>query len=474
MDRKVLALIVVALGGGALLAMSANGASAPKAAAAPAAQPAPQVQPIAAAIPAGGYPSYMPMQGLKRPAVKMFVKCEASRRAGKEVYAGTSAQSIGGRAEGGYEIIFEATDSAGKPCVYPFYPWLPQATGSLHNTQYILRSSVPGQQVTFRTPDQWATINFRLSDFGRNRVHFEISDIALDFPGAVQPMGALHLETFGGQAPGLFTAVIRRVKVFGGKNGLFVPGGQTMLYVEDSEFNGNVGTNVDQEHTTYINWILVSHLRNSVWRGQRGWENVASGHQLKDKSYLRVYENITVTNTPNGSAPSAMALMDISAMGFTWANNVTLKRLAPAQAPRDALVDLRSEILYGKPEMYPWNPLVDNSWRMPANPLTVLDKIYLSVFFNTKAESFRAEPFLFAVRPQGNALKPGSWFITGNELTTKVQQREVSLAFNTTTRTGRVYSGEGWTYLNPALPQQSVWVTDRDAFIRHALALIGR
>ena len=317
--RCLVLLTLAALGGAAALAMAPRGGTAPEG---PASSPIQPIAPQPSAV--NSYPFYMPMQGLKRPAVKLYVKCDASRRAGKEVYAGASAQAIGGRAEGGYEITFEATDSAGNACVYPFYPWLPQVVGSLHNTQDILRSSVPGQQVTFRTGDQWATINLRLFDFGQQRVHFEMSDIALDFPGAVQPKGGLHLETFGGQAPGLFTAVIRRSKVFGGKNGLFVPGGQTMLYIEDSEFLGNVGSNVDQEHTSYINGILVSHLRNSVWRGQRGWQDVASGHQLKDKAYLRVYENVTVTNTPNGAAPSAMPLVDISAMGFTWANNLTL------------------------------------------------------------------------------------------------------------------------------------------------------
>lgn len=473
--QRTFALSLAALGGLAMAALAmAQGKPAPRLSAQEAVSAVSPIQPAAAPIPTGGYPFYMPMQGLKRPAVKLFVKCDASRRAGKEVYAGASAQSIGGRAEGGYEITFEATDSAGNACIYPFYPWLPQVVGSLDRTQYILRSSVPGKQVTFRTGDQWATIDLRLFDFGRQRIHFEMTDIALDFPGAVQPKGGLQLEAFGGQAPGLFTAVIRRSKVFGGKNGLFVPGGQTMLYVEDSEFNGNVGSNVDQEHTTYINGILVSHLRNSVWRGQRGWADVASGHQLKDKAYLRVYENVTVTNTPNGSAPSAMPLVDISAMGFTWTNNLHLKRLASAQAPREALVDLRSEILYGAPGTYPWNPLVDGSWRMPANPLSVLDKVYLSVFFNTQVESFRSEPYLFALRPQGAGLNPGSTMINGNELTTKAQQREVSLAFGTSGRMARVYGKDGWTFTNPVLPAGAQWVTDRDQFIRHALGLIGR
>lgn len=468
MTLKTFTLILAAAGGAAALAMAPRGAGPAEG---PASSP---IQPIAAMMAQGGYPFYMPMQGLKRPAVKLLVKCEASRSAGREIFSGPSAQSIGGRAEGGYEIVYEAADSQGKPCVYPFYPWLPQVVGSIDRTQYILRSSVPGTQITFRTNDPWATINLRLFDFGRQRVHFELHDVALDFPGAVQSKGGLHLEVFGGQAPGLFTAVIRRSKVFGGKNGLFIPGGQTMLYVEDSEFSGNVGDNVDQEHTTYINGILVSHLKNSVWRGQRGWKDVASGHQLKDKAYLRVYEGVTVTNTPNGSAPSAMPLADISAMGFTWSNNLTIRRLAPAQSARESLIDLRSEILYGAPGLYPWNPLVDGKWQMPAQPLAHLDKVYLSVFFNTRVESFRDEPFVFALRPQGTGLDPGGSMINGNERTTPAQQREVSLAFNTRGRFTRTYGKPGWTFVNPALPAGAMWVSDRDAFIRHALKLIGR
>jgi hypothetical protein len=412
----------------------------------------------------------MPMQGLRRPAVKLFVKCDASRAAGHEVYAGRGA----GQADGGFDLTYEAADSAGRPCVYPFIPALPQIVGNLQGTQYLLHSSVPGQRVTFRHPDQWAGIDLKLGDFGRQRVHFEMSDVELDFPGAVQMKGALHLEGYGGTGPGLFTAVIRRSKIFGAKNALFVPGGQTMLYIEDSELAGNVGTNVDQEHTTYINGILVSHFRNSVWHGQRGWADQASGHQLKDKAYLRVYENVTVANTPNGGPPSAMPLVDISAFGFTWANGLRLKRLAPAQTVRDTLVDLRTEIVYGAPGTYPWPVMADPAWRMPAAPLGALDKVYLSVFLNTAVDSFRTEPYVFALRPQGTNLVPGGNVVEGNSRTSRSQQRMVSLAFHTTGRIARVYSNEGWTYTDPQLPPGAGWIMDRDAFIRHALGLIGR
>ncbi|WP_157083306.1 hypothetical protein [Novosphingobium lentum] len=472
--RYLLALAVPVLLGPSGQAQPSPG---PVAAPVRSAQPVDQAPPApraAANAPGTGYPFYMPMAGLRPPAVKLFIKCDASRAARREVYAGRDGASLYGRAEGGYEFVFEAVDGDGHPCVYPFAPWLPQIVGPLQGTQYIIRSSIPGRRITFRTSDQWATIDLRVFDFGRQRVHFELRDVELDFPGAIQPMGALHLEAFGGTPPGLFTAVVRRSKLYGGKNALFVPGGQTMLYVEDSEIAGNVGTNVDQEHGTYINGTLVSHFRNSSWQGQQAWKDIASGHQLKDKAYLRIYENVTVSNRPKTSAPSAMPLIDASAFGFTWADNLRLQRLAPAQAPRDGLVDLRTEIVYGAPSNYPWNVLADGSWRMPAAPLAALDKIYLSVFLNTSVESFRTEPFVFALRSQGTNLAPGTVTVEGNDRTSRGQQRMVALAFHTTGRVNRVFSGEGWTFTDPQLPADARWVTDRDAFIRHALGLIGR
>lgn len=420
------------------------------------------------------YPFYMPMQGLRAPAVTLRIRCDASRAAGREVYAGQAAESLYGRVEGGYEFIYEALDSAGQPCVYPFAPWMPQITGATQGTQYIFRSSVPGVPVTFRTDDAWATINLRMFDLGAQRIHFEMRDIALDFPGAGQVKGAVHLEVLGVTRPGLVTAVIRRAKIFGGKNALFVPGGETMVYIEDSEIRGNVGDNVDQEHSTYINGILVSHLRNSVWYGQKGWVDVASGHQLKDKAYLRVYEDVTVANLPGATVPSAMPPVDISAFGFTWSNNLRVKRVSPAQAPRDALVDLRTEIVYGAPQNYPWNIMVSPDWRMPASPLGALDQVYLSVFQNTVVESFRTEPYVFRLGQQGLGVEPGTPTVIGNALSTKAQQRMVSLAFNTRGSLRKAYSPEGWTFADPQLPADAQWVVDRDAFIRHALGLIGR
>ncbi|MCC6926437.1 hypothetical protein [Novosphingobium sp.] len=474
MKRRIVLLTLAAMGGAAAAWAAGQGGAQVRAAPAPAA-PVATIQPVAPPpAAANAYPFYMPMQGLRRPAERLFVKCDASRAAGREVWQGRDGASLGGRAEGGFEIVYEAKDRSGNPCVYPFYPWVPQIAGSAHTAQYILRSSIPGQRVAFRSGDQWATVTLRLLGIANQRVHFEMSDIELDFPNAIQPKGAVHLEAFEGAPPGLFTAVIRRSKIFGGKNALFVPGGQTMLYVEDSEFTGNVGTNVDQEHATYINGILVSHLRNSVWRGQRGWADQASGHQLKDKAYLRIYENVTVANTPNGAPPSAMPPLDISSFGFTWSNGLNIKRLMPAQAVRDTLVDLRAEIMYGQPGLYPWNLMVDPRWRMPAAPLTALDQVYLSVFFNTSVDSYRTEPYVFALRPQGTNFEPGGTVVEGGDRTTRAQQRMVSLAFNTRGRFARVYSKEGWTFTDPQLPAGSQWVADRDAFIRHALGLIGR
>ena len=436
--------------------------------------PVASAEPSALAAHDATYPFYMPMKALAKPAIRLFITCEASRRAGKEVYVGADAASLYGRATGGFEFVYEATDRAGHACVYPFSPWIPQIAGPLQGTQYILRSSVPGHRVIFRNGGEWATIDLRLFDIGRQRMHFEMRDIDLDFPGAVQPMGALHLEAFGGTSPGLFTAVIRRCRIYGGKNAVFVPGGQTMLFVEDSTIAGNVGGNADQEHTTYINGTLVTHLRNSSWAGQHAWSNVASGHQLKDKAYLRIYENVTVSNRPVGTPASAMPLIDASAFGFTWANNLHLVRQAPLQAPRDALVDLRTEMRYGAAANYPWSVLAGPGWRMPPDPLAALDKLYLSVFLNTSIDSFRTEPYVFALRNQGTAFEPGTDHIAGNDTAPRAWQRAVSIAFHTTGRVGHAYSRDGWTFSDPKLPRQSEWIIDRDAFIRHALGLIGR
>ena len=435
--------------------------------------PAPQ-SPAEFAAHDQSYPFYMPMQGLRRPANRFFVKCDASQAAGREVYQGNDAASLYGRAEGGFEYVYEARDRTGRPCVYPFAPTLPNIIGNLDGTQYIFRSSIPGERVTFRTGNEWAALPMRALEMGRNRIHFEMRDIELDFPGAIQPMGALHLETYGGAPPGLFTAVVRRSKIFGGKNAIFAPGGETMLYIEDSEIAGNVGTNADQEHGTYINGTLVSHFRNVHWQGQQGWSNVASGHQLKDKAYLRIYENVTVSNAPGRGSPSAMPLIDASSFGFTWANGLSIERVPMPQEPREGLVDLRSEILYGNPQHYPWPVIATADWRMPPDALKALDQVYLSVFFNTNVRSFRNEPFVFAQRPWGRGFEPGTATVVGEGFTTRAEQRAVSLAFGTRGTFGKVYSPDGWTFVNPRLSDEMLWVADRDAFIRHALGLIGR
>jgi len=166
---------------------------------------------------------------------------------------------------------------------------------------------------------------------------------------------------------------------------------------------------------------------------------------------------------PGGAAPSGLDGGPLS----------KIQRQAPAQAVRDTLVDLRTEIMYGQPGFYPWNIMVDPRWHMPAAPLGALDQVYLSVFFNTSVESYRTEPYVFALRSQGTGFEGSGTVVEGNAFTTRGQQRMVSLAFGTRGSFARVYSRDGWTYTDPQLPQQSLWVADRDAFIRHALGLIG-
>lgn len=147
-----------------------------------------------------------------------------------------------------------------------------------------------------------------------------------------------------------------------------------------------------------------------------------------------------------------MPLIDASAYGFTWSDKLHLRRLALAQAPREGLVDRRAENLYDPPGNFPWNVLANPGWRMPPAPLSSRDKVYLSEFMNTSVDSFRAEPYIFALRPQGANLIPGSTAVEGGERMTRGQQRMGSLAFHTSGRMNRVYSNEGWTFTDPQLP----------------------
>jgi hypothetical protein len=96
------------------------------------------------------------------------------------------------------------------------------------------------------------------------------------------------------------------------------------------------------------------------------------------------------------------------------------------------------------------------------------------VFFNTSVASFRTEPYVFALRPAGRGFEPGTSTVLGAGLTTRAEQRAVALAFGTKGTLAKVFSNDGWTYVNPRLPANAEWVTDRDAFIKHALGLIGR
>ena len=425
------------------------------------------------------------MSGLLAPKHVLHVLCDESVAAGEEVLAEGEKLPWNSYSAGGVEMIYEAKNDAGEACVYNFAPWHPRK-GSGKNawpsgSQFIYRSSEPGTQVTFRTKSDWSSLSIKAGPHDGKRYHYEVKDVALDFPEAGQPMGALHLEAFADPASGgLMTAVLRRVSIRGGKNALFLPGGATMLYIEDSDIGGNIGGHVDQQHSTYINGIISTHMVNTKWWGQRA-SGAYGGHQLKDKAYLRIYEDVSVTNVPDQGDPSTMPLNDITAFGFTWSKGLKLDRVKPNSSERrtrDALVDIRTSLLYTPAEQIPYAPgLNDSDWTMPmargeAIPDGLAQNVYLHVFHDTEVNSYREEPYVFRLHLQGTEYNDDDRISGPKEDRVPEQQRMVGLAFGTTGTFESAWKDQGHVYADPAMPADAEFVFDKDAFAYHSLNLL--
>ena len=211
--------------------------------------------------------------------------------------------------------------------------------------------------MTFRTSGAWDAFHFKSGNLAA-RLHVEVHDFNLDFPGSVQMMGALWIEAFPGwNTDGLVTVALDNVDVFGGKNAVFVPSGRTMLYADDLRIFGNVGTNTETEHGTYINGALLTHFDSSSWTGQRA-NGVDGGHQLKNKALIQIYEDVSVDNRAGASDPSNRVLMDLTGLGYIWAEGIDLTRVETAD-PREGLIHLRSQgrTRYIPSEVYPAEPV---------------------------------------------------------------------------------------------------------------------
>lgn len=444
----------------------------------PAPEPEPQPAPEPQPSPASGYPFYWDMTGLLPPKVTLHVLCDESMAAGKHMLADGESFPWSGYSKGGVEIVYEARTDAGEPCVYPFTPWSPNRGPGGNEwpdgSQFIWRSSEPGVQVTFRKEDQWAKMVFRPLGVEDRRFHAEVADIHLDFPGAVNAMGALHIEAVP-RGEGLVTVAIRRSHLTGARNAIFAPGGRTMLYVEDSRIGANIGNSVDQEHGTYANGILAFHAVNSTWYGQRA-RGPYGGHQLKNYAYLTVLENVTLDNRGGVGEASNRPLYDGSSWGFTWVDGLRLIR-GKADDPRDALVDLRPGHYHQGRDVragegggvieLPWPEVGD--YRMPAGdcPISAVDDVYLHVFRNVAVESFRSEPY--AVRLHGA-------FDGWDALDADNRAQRAMLWYGegvSVSERGYRYQGTNPDVYACPLPDDApALLEDRDAFIRHALGLV--
>lgn len=435
------------------------------------------------------YPFYMDMTGLRPPEVVLHVRCDESIAAGKHVFADGEKAPWNNYSKGGVEIVYQAFDDTGAPCVYPFAPWTPTRGGGANEwpdgSQFIYRSAVPGHRVTFRSDSQWAKMHFKPYKFDDRRFHFEISDIELDFPGAVNAMGALHLEAVPTQEA-LLTAVVRRSRLTGGRNALFAPSGQTMVYVEDSQIGINVGDSVEQEHAIYLNGLLSAHFVDSTVFGQKA-KGIYGGHQLKNKSYLTILENVTLDNSGGTADPSNRPLYDGSAWGFTWASGLELVRQQTSGATREMLIDLRRDHYqtYSGAQV-PW----DNAagWEMPSDDCSgdVAGEVYLHVFHDTKVDSFQAEEDVLRIDGAFDMVT-GAYRGEGTSyedvMANPRRNRAMSLSFNAEGDFERFSSPVGYWYQKPKhpkvyacddpqlAPSVANLANDRDAFISHALDL---
>lgn len=432
------------------------------------------------------YPFYMDMEGLLPPRITLHVRCDESMAAGKHVLAEGEKFPWSGYSRGGIELVYQAFDDTGAPCVYPFAPWSPTRGPGDNDwpdgSQFIYRSAVPGHRVVFRSEGEWARLHFKPWSLNERRFHFEMRDIELDFRKAVQAMGALHLEAVPDQTS-LLSVVIRRSRLTGAKNAMFIPSGRTMVYIEDSQIGANVGTNVDQEHSTYVNGILSFHAVDSIWFGQKA-SGSYGGHQLKNYSYLTVLEDVTLDSGGGKGAASNRPLYDGSSYGFTWMNGLTLVR-QEAEQPREALIDLRDGHYHkgrkrGRNEAdgvveLPWLKVDD--WRMPvSDPCSTeaINQTYLHVFRDVTVESFRQEPFVARL----NGVYDSYDEIMADPQATRAR----AFSFGTKGDFDGFLSPTGYRYLdeNPpvytcedprgALPDV---LADRDAFIRNAFAKVG-
>ena len=452
--------------------------------------PVPTPAPAPAPQPIGDYPFYMPMGDLLPFKHERLVLCEESNAVGDEVFAdGLGWYANGqGYSQGGVHHTFEARDDNGQPCVYNFAPSLPRPGGGGNawesGSQFRLDSSEPGTRVRFSTDDEWATVTLNAGPNDGKRIHLEIVDLDLDFTGNVQPSGSVWFQAYpSASSGGLASLVIRNSRITGGKNALFSPSGAIMIFVENSDIGRNLGRNIDQEHSVYLNGTLTAHFRDSLIFGQRA-SSGAGGHILKAKSAIRILENVTLDNGGGVLDPTNRPLADFSSWGWTWSDGLNLVRRQPSGAYRPALVDIRRDQYFGKRLDLPW-PTAEG-WTLGMEPGDCdtpmpLSSMYLHVFQNTAVESEIPEDSVFRMNGAVETAFEGIHARTAyDDIIANPRRNRAMLYEAGTVSDAQETTADGWYYLKPAYPTYHCAVealpaaiADRDTFVAAALAAMN-
>ena len=432
------------------------------------------------------YPFYFPMSGLKAPTDIRYISCSKSNAAG-ELRDMKNEPVVQYNAElfTGIEYIYEA------PCTYKNmgpagirnWKW---ADGS----QVIHRTSSRGSKAIFSSDDNWVVLRFNPGET-QGRFHAEVIDLELKFTNNIQVMGSLHFEVYPNASSGqLATLVVRDSVIEGGKNGIFIPGGASMTYVENTKVGRNVGTNIDQEHVTYINGVISTHFKNVSFYGSNAGGG-AGGHILKNKAAIRILESVTLDNAKSKADNSIMPLGDFSSFGYTWSENlVLLRRKAAVGNMRDTVIDVRED-RYFEPNGPVKMPFMDaKGASMPSAPpgctnlLDNPDQSYWHVFNNTVLDSAIKDTSVFRlngiVSTEYSGIFPTA---TYDDIVANPRRQRAILLTNKTFHSAEKTNADGYYYLKPSYPTYhcenatpgpnvSAITSSRDKFIQYALKRI--
>lgn len=433
--------------------------------------------------PGTGYPSYFPMTGMKKPADVRLISCAKSNAAGDLRDMNDRPITMGNAAlYEGIEFVYEA------PCTYKnMGPAKIRNWKWADGAQVIHRTSKRGSKAIFSSASEWVSLPIKPGSIGK-RFHTEIIDLELRFTNNTQPMGSLHFEVYPATSEGkLATLVVRDSVIEGGKNALFIPGGASMLYVENTKIGKNVGSDVEQQHSIYINGTLSTHFKDSYIYGQNA-KGPYGGHILKNKSAIRILENVTLTNEGGKADLTNRALGDFSSFGYTFSEGLKLIRKQP-QSPRTGIVHMRSDRYFdGVRVNLPF--LTATGAKQPAlppgcnNPLDKINEAYWHVFKNTVVNSEVDDKHIFEMNGVVHTLYDGIHAKTPySEIVANPQRnRAVLLTFNTETRAPAV-STDGYSYGNPRYPTYHCEdvnpgpnlekiLANKDSFLRHAFGRV--